>query len=128
MSAFLLVLAALLAAGQAPAATTRHVSSPAPAGRPRRIRGRQRPRWWPQAGRLPSEGFFLEPLLRSWWQRPADGATQANVFNDAPVFVQFSESLDPDSLENAFVLFDLIAGADPDPRRSWWGTDGWRCS
>lgn len=62
-------------------------------------------------GTLPSEGFFLNPAAPQLVAAaPADGATQANVFNDAPVFVQFSESLDPDSLENAFVLFDLIAG------------------
>ncbi|MEE2941517.1 MAG: Ig-like domain-containing protein [Planctomycetota bacterium] len=62
-------------------------------------------------GTLPPEGSFLSPAAPQLvGAAPADGATLANVFNDAPVFVQFSESLDPDSLENAFVLFDLIAG------------------
>lgn len=62
-------------------------------------------------GTLPSEGSFLNPAAPQLVAAaPADGATLANVANDVPVFVQFSESLDPDSLENAFVLFDLIAG------------------
>lgn len=65
------------------------------------------------AGSFPSEGDFLSVAAPEFVAAaPADGATLANVSNTTPIFVQFSESLDPGTLSDAFRLFDPVFGTD----------------